>query len=207
MKIEKLNENKIRIFLNSDDLKEKDIDIHTFMSNSIETQKIFLDMLEEAEKTVGFKIDNYKILIEAIALSNGNFVLTVTKSENEKENEKHKYKNLHIKRKTTDLKNKDAIYCFSSFEEFCTFCNLFANESVVNRKTFCKKCSLYLYNENYYLMLNDFNFSMDFTKIFFNTIIEYASLVHNTNLFKGKIQEYGKSIIKNNALNVCLKYF
>ena len=54
MRFEKLNEDKIRITLNTEDLEKKDIDLHTFMSNSIESQDLFFDMLEEAEKQIGF---------------------------------------------------------------------------------------------------------------------------------------------------------
>ncbi len=70
MKIEKLNEDKIRITLNIEDLNERDIDYHSFMSNSIESQSIFLDMLDTAEKEVGFNTQDCKIKIEALALSN-----------------------------------------------------------------------------------------------------------------------------------------
>ena len=59
MKIEKLNEDKIRITLDINDLKEKNIDFHSFMSNSISTQSIFVDMLKKAEKEVGFITKNY----------------------------------------------------------------------------------------------------------------------------------------------------
>ena len=52
MKIEKIAENKIRIILDSHDLEEKNIDLHTFMSDSIESQDLFLDMLEEAEEKI-----------------------------------------------------------------------------------------------------------------------------------------------------------
>lgn len=52
MKIEKLSDDKIRITLNIDDLKENDIDFQSFMSNSIESQDLFMDMLEKAEKEV-----------------------------------------------------------------------------------------------------------------------------------------------------------
>ena len=68
MKIEKLNENKIRIILNLEELKERDIDSDIFLSNSIESQSIFLDMLDTAEKEVGFVTDNCRIMIEALAL-------------------------------------------------------------------------------------------------------------------------------------------
>ena len=46
MKFEKLNENKIRITLNNQDLAEKHIDFQSFMSNSQESQNLFLDMLD-----------------------------------------------------------------------------------------------------------------------------------------------------------------
>ena len=52
MKFEKLNENKIRIILSNQDLADKNIDFNSFMSNSAETQTLFLDMLEEAEEKV-----------------------------------------------------------------------------------------------------------------------------------------------------------
>ncbi len=68
MKIEKLNENKIRVTLNIDDLAERDIDYHSFMSNSIESQSIFIDMLNKAEREVGFNTEDCRIMIEALAL-------------------------------------------------------------------------------------------------------------------------------------------
>ena len=43
MKFEKLSENKIRITLSMRDLEEKDISFHDFMSNSLESQDLFLD--------------------------------------------------------------------------------------------------------------------------------------------------------------------
>lgn len=79
MKFEKLNEDKIRITLSSQDLVEKDIDFHSFMSNSIKSQDLFLDILEEAEKKVGFVTKDYKVRIEALAMNDGNFIFTVTR--------------------------------------------------------------------------------------------------------------------------------
>lgn len=54
MKIEKLTENKIRIILDMQDLQEKNIDLHSFMSDSLESQDLFYDMLDRAEKEVRF---------------------------------------------------------------------------------------------------------------------------------------------------------
>ena len=69
MKFEKLNENKIKIIVSMKDLEDKDISLHDFMSNSIESQELFLDLLEEAEEKVGFKTSNCKIRDESIKTS------------------------------------------------------------------------------------------------------------------------------------------
>ena len=75
MQIEKITENKIRITLNVQDLQEKNIDLHTFMSNSIESQDLFYDMLNKAEKEVGFETKDYKLMIESLAIPNRKFYI------------------------------------------------------------------------------------------------------------------------------------
>jgi len=57
------------------DLKEKNIDLHTFMSSPIESQDLFYDMLDKAEKEIGFKTKNYKLLIEALAIPERKFYI------------------------------------------------------------------------------------------------------------------------------------
>ena len=54
MKFEKVNDNKIRIILTYEDLINEDIDFHSFMSNSMDSQNVFLNILDKAEKEIGF---------------------------------------------------------------------------------------------------------------------------------------------------------
>lgn len=75
MQIEKITENKIRITLNIQDLQEKNIDLHSFMSNSIESQELFNEMLNKAEKEIGFETKDYKLIIEALAIPNRKFYI------------------------------------------------------------------------------------------------------------------------------------
>ena len=123
MKFEKLNENKIRITLNNQDLIDKNIDFNSFMSNSQESQNLFLAMLDEAEKKVGFVTKDYKLRIEALAMSDGNFILTITRfGKNVDTNTKlSKAKKLKIKRKNLDMTSKQLIYRFDTFDDFCNF--------------------------------------------------------------------------------------
>lgn len=102
MKFEKLNENKLRITLNISDLTDKNIDYQSFMANSIDTQKLFLDMLEKAEKEVGFDTKDYRIMIEALVTSKGDFIVTVTRYlPSESSDISTRKKTLKIKRKYT----------------------------------------------------------------------------------------------------------
>lgn len=207
MKIEKLNDDKIRITLNLEDLKAKDIDFHAFMSNSIESQELFLDMLDQAEKEVGFVTDNYRVMIEALAMSNGNFILTVTRLQPEKEKSTYKKKKINVKRKASSLDTKKAIYCFNSFDEFCGFCDFLKNNIFKYLNDFSNSVSLYEYNEKFYLVFTDIKMNNNLLKSFCSAISEFAHFVNSSDLFESKLLEYGKVIIKDSAIDICIKHF
>lgn len=214
MKIEKLNENKIRVILNIDDLAERDIDYHSFMSNSIESQSIFLDMLNKAEKEVGFNTDDCRITIEALALKDGSFILTITKYARE-ESPKGNFninlprkKSVHIKRKIQLPENSRALYCFEGFETFCEFCS-FLQKSVMKDKIseLAKNSSLYEYNSNYYLLLTKIDLNKIESRFICTNITEFAHFVDNPELYERKVGEYGSIIMGENAINTCIENF
>lgn len=207
MKIEKLNDNKIRITLNLTDLEENHIDFHTFMSNSIESQKIFLDMLDKAEKEVGFVTDDYRVMIEALAMSDGNFVLTVTRFESERTNTTYRKKKVNIKRKVNEIDNKKAIYCFNTFDEYCSFCNFLNNNILKHMNDFADSMSLFEYNSKYYLVISNIHINTNLLKTFCSSITEFASFIEEANLFENKLLEYGNLIMKDNAIDTCIKHF
>lgn len=205
MKIEKLTENKIRFILNLKDLEENNIDYHSFMANSIETQDIFLDMLDKAEKEIGFITKNYKLMLEVIATSDGNFILTVTRIS--PEIEKNNIKKIQIKRKLNNPMKPLAIYKFDSFDCFCDFCIYLKTSPLKNLIPKLKKSRLYKYKNFYYLVLQNISFSLENLKSLHITITEFAFFENNTDLFERKLIEYGKIIIKNDAISTCSKHF
>ena len=156
MKIEKLTENKIRVIVNTEDLKENDIDFNLLMNKSMETQNLFFEILERAEEELDFHTDGYKLLIEAFSSSDEKLVFTITKylpKEISNTLETPKKKKLAVKRKSIDFSNKQIIYSFSSFEEFCNFCSFINNNSNINVTKISKNIYLYFYNYKYYLSL------------------------------------------------------
>lgn len=206
MKFEKLNENKIRITLNLNDLKDKDIDYQSFMSNSTETQKLFLDMLDQAEEKIGFKTKDYKLTIEALATIDGNFVVTVTRSLPELYNDSKK-KNILFKRKNEKLTTDSAIYSFNSFDDFSEFCSYISSNSLLELDKISKNYSLYTYKNKYYLLINNINLNSEHLKSFYYTISEFGCFINNAEIFKNLLLEHGTLIIKKNAIKNTLKYF
>lgn len=202
MHIEKLNENKIRITLNLEDLKEKNIDLHSFMSSSIESQDLFYDMLDKAEKEIGFKTKDYKLMIEALAVPEGKFILTVTRFLPEKEQKK-----VNVKRKSIALKDNLSIYRFNTFDDYLDFCSYIKEYTNSNIYSKLKKCSLYKYNSKYYLCLFINKMTLNNFKSIHCSIVEFASHISNSELFERKLIEYGNVIFKTNAINNCINAF
>lgn len=205
MRFEKLNENKIRITLNLKELSDKDIDYQSFMSNSSDTQKLFLDMLDEAEEKIGFKTKDYKIMIEALATVDGNFILTVTRSLPDEENIKKK--NIQFKRKNQKLNTNLAIYSFNTFDDFYNFCTYISSNSLLDLDKISKSFSLYTYKNRYYLVIDNINLNFVNLKTFYYAISEFSHFVSNPETFKSLLLEHGNVLIKRNAIKNTLKYF
>ena len=79
MKIEKINENKIRCILTRDDLEIRHIKISEIAYGSEKARSLFRDMMEQASHQFGFEADNIPLMIEAIPMPNECIILDITK--------------------------------------------------------------------------------------------------------------------------------
>lgn len=207
MKFEKLSENKIRITLSIQDLAEKEIDFHVFMSNSIESQDILLDMLEEAKKETGFDPENYNLKIEALAMADTSFVFTITK-EVPDEKTKHPKKKFTIKRKSLNPSSTQAVYAFSNFDDYCSFLQFLQESNLLEDIThIADSIVLYEYNEKYYLLMNGIHSEAVNKLRFYTAITEFAKYVTNSKVYSSKLLECGNLIMKHNALEIGLNHF
>lgn len=131
MQIEKVNKNKLKVILNTNDLKENHIDLNTFMANSLESQELFLDILDLAEEEFGFYVDNSKLVIESVSLANNIFIFTITKLSEHKHTLSQNY-----------------IYSFNTFDQLASIF------SFIDKKSFS---SIYTYNNKFYLVIDKDN--------------------------------------------------
>ena len=211
MKFEKLSDNKIRIILTMQDLTEKNIDFHSFMSNSIESQNVLLDMLEEAKKETGFDPENFNLKIEALAMADTNFIFTITKvyPENSEIADKSPKRKFTIKRKClTQASTTQAVYMFNCFDDFCNFLYfLKKSNSVYEIHSLADDVLLYSYKNCYYLLISNIHTSIVSRISFYATITEFAKCISNSKSFASKLKECGTLIMKNNALEIGFKHF
>ena len=189
MKIEKLNENKLKITLDVNDLKSRNIDVKSFISNTPESQDLFWDVMQEAEKEYGFNVDESMVYVEAHMNSTGIFTLIITKSSGsvQKKSIKKTTKpfNFKLKRKELSDNFNNSLFEFSDINSLSSFCKFTKPELFTNT-------SLYKYNGAFYLYTKE---CLD------KKILEYSNRILEKNYKYAKIFEYGDLLLKDNAID------
>ncbi len=215
MKIEKLTDNKIRIIMNIQDIEKNTNDIHTFFDNIMNSQNLFLDILQKAEKEVDFHTEGCKLLIEAFSTLEDVIVFTITKyssTENSSINTGDILNNtskrkLIVKRKTNTPSLRNAVYEFDNFDYFCDFCSSISKIENLNIDKLAKKIVLYNYQNKFFLIFKDINFNDTYVHKVFNILLEFSTFQNFSANFEYKLTEHAKVYIKNNAILKGIKYF
>lgn len=193
MKFEKLTESKIRISVSLNDMESNNVSAKNIFSNSADSQKLLNNLIAKAEKELSFKTDNAELLVEAIVLSNNEYVFTITKLLNDQ--------NYCIK--TNEL----FIYKFETFDDFINLCNFLKNFDFLCLTEISKDFSLFYCKGTYYLSFIETNNSsivFEYMKTFFD---EFGKNVSNAAGIDGILNEYGKVIFSKDALLKCLNSF
>lgn len=193
MKIEKLDIDRIKITLNIDDLKNNNIDFHSFMSNSKESQSLFLYILDLAEEQVGFITDDYKVSIETMYLNNGHFILHITRF---KSDNFLKHSRVIPKKKEFSNELDSSIYVFSSIDMFLDFYSKI--KKLFNLEVFndCKY-SLYFLDDKYYMILQSNCLNSKYKNLLLYLLSEFSILVNNTSSLQNNLAEHSTCICKN----------
>ena len=214
MKIEKLTENKIRVIVHIKELGLKTANVHSIMSNAIQSEDFFYDILDQAEKEVSFYTDGCKLLIETFSSLDDVIVFTITKynypsANNPQTNIKNNSKSKHViaKRKTYTPKKNEIICTFETFDNFCEFCNSIKNLSDFDIDKLVKNSILHLWKDTYYLVIKNINTNSTSFSLFYSSLFEFGKLLSCSDTFSTKLLEHGKVIIKKKAINVGMKYF
>lgn len=193
MKFEKLTETKIRIILSLKDIEVNNLSVENVLSNSADSQKLLNTILTQAEKELGFKLDDSKLLVEAMALSDEECIFTITKLLDEK---------IYYPKSSNSF-----IFKFESFDDFINLCTFLNNFPYLCLKDVSKNFSLIYYNNTYYLRFIEVGNSsivIDYIKTLFD---EFGKDVSHSTGIDGVLNEYGKVIFSKNAIIKCINSF
>ncbi len=198
MKIEKINDDKIKIFLSYDELEARDLSISEFSKNAKSAQEFFLALFEETNLDLDFLDEESQLLIEA-SISNDNlFVLTVTKIYHLPDLDNYKTTNSSImQNKSTKIyTSKSNIYEFDDIEKIIDFSKKAKIENL-----FCGINKLYKYNNKYFLLFKPSSIK---NKRFFKTHILLSEFCVKNYLYKeltnSLIEEKCDLIINSSAI-------
>ena len=206
MKIEKLNENKIKIIFDYKELEENNISVHSFLSNSIESQKLFWAILDIANEDLDFDIKNSKISYEVLSFDNKSFVVFVTKSNSISKSIDTTQKNCSTSHfdfygnkllKTSQTETSNIIlYRFIYIVDVFSFCD-FINSKLSNFKI---NSSLYKYNNMFFIKINIEGLTIKEREYFISIVSEFKNSLKLSDLSIRRLDEYSDVLIKDNAI-------
>ena len=208
MKIEKINDNIIKVTISLNDLEERNIDLNSLNYNSLATQELFWDMMEQVEMQFGFTASDSQLVFEASPNSDEGFIVTITKVDDDGDFEsiqkyiknRLKTSDLKIKKKNRKIYSTIIIYSFNSFEDLCILCKKI-------NPIYSGSSSLYKLKDTYYLILTKSSLTVSNTRFFENLLSEYGKKMPNTLFYEGYLNEYGMKIIEGNAVEIINRYF
>ena len=191
MKFEKITDTQIKIILDIKDMELHNITNESIIATSTFPQKLLQTMLKTAEKEVGFKADDSKLLVEATMPNNTECIFIITK----------------LTTKTISSLDNSFVFKFNCFDDFIALCTFLNNLSDLNLKYFSENFSLIFYNNTYYLYDSDiskYSILLDYMK---ETFSEFGTRIYNSTEIEGILNEYGKVIFENNAIVNCIFHF
>lgn len=216
MRIEKLDDNKLKIMFNSQELEENNITVHAFLSGSNEAQKLFLAILDIANEEFGFDIKNCNISSETISFENKDFVIFVTK--NLQTSESFENDNKSSPYNLLDFINKDhtnpckclsfippskfengankIIYKFGNITEVFEFCEFVNNEI----QDLLLENSLYKYNDSFFIIINIEKLTLQKRELVNCKFSEFKNYIYLSPLAYSLFIEHSTLILENNAI-------
>lgn len=192
MRLERLNYNKIKIFLSLDDLFDRGLTKEDIWKDSLKWHQLFHDMLEEASEA--FNVDIHgSVAVEIFSMQAQGMVMIVTMEEQEQEEDI--FGDSFIDMQVTMEGNVEILFEIHDFEYVI---QLAKRLSIIG----FSGGTLYSMNNEYYFLID--NVCTD-TQIQIATIM--AEYGNPSFISIHVIQEYGKIIMKEHAVSQIMTYF
>ncbi len=205
MKIERIDENKIKVIVFGDDVRRWNVDLKNFTENTPEAQDMFWFALKQAEEDVNFMVGKSQLMVETMPSEGEGFVLIISRMENEAALAEalvragKQLKQTEIKmRKKRPVAPLFRIFAFNDFEEVCT-------GIAEIRELYMGTSRLTKYGGRFYLELTPID-SFGFFEIE-NILSEFAEKVKNPVTMQGMLNEHGTVMIESDVITIVTENF
>ncbi|MCM3586476.1 genetic competence negative regulator [Mesobacillus maritimus] len=192
MRLERLTNNKIKIFLTTDDLSDRGLSKEDIWKDSMKWNQLFHDMLEEASDEFGFEILG-TVAVEIFSLQAQGMVMIVTMGEIEYDEEPFDDDG-YIEMQVTLEGREIILFEFENIEDVIQLAKRLKDAGV-------RGGSLYVLDGTYYMSM--YGLESDSEQIV-SLLAEYGS---PSILSIHRLNEYGKLIIDENAVDTLVYYF
>jgi len=199
MRVERLGQDKIRIFLTFDDLSERGIEKEDMWRDIPKVHELFNDMMEQAYHELGFEVSG-PVAVEVFALPAQGMVVIVTRGKtnakddrDEEEYEEDDVYELEVTLEESDL----IIYAFRDFEHLVEASHRI-NPLLTNGG------SAFFYKGKYYLVLEEMDLDQERYHKLIAILSEYGEATPTT---IHVLQEYGKVVVADDAVKEICKHF
>ncbi|AFM42675.1 negative regulator of genetic competence, sporulation and motility [Desulfosporosinus acidiphilus SJ4] len=184
MRVQKVNEHTIRIFISLTELTDRDITMADLFQRSAKTEQLFWELIAQAREEVEFNLDQ-PFWIQATVATNDEFVITIMKQEEQLEGLiKEKSVRKPVKGRVTEL-----VYVFADFEDVISAVGRLPEFSQL-------RSSLYLFEGEYFLSLSRMGAGKK--RLLAEAVLdEYGEIVATTSAF---LAEHGKVILPVKAV-------
>ena len=193
MRIQKVNESTIRIFISFTELADRDITMSDLFQRTAKTEQLFWELIAQAREEVEFNLDQ-PFWNQATAASNDEFVITVMRQEDSLETPvKEKDKE---KKRTPRSRALEWVYVFNDFEDVLA--------AVKRLPEFPRvRSSLYEFEREYYLVVSHLGSGRK--KQYGEALLdEYGEIVDIAKVF---LEEHGRTIMAERAIQTLKKTF
>lgn len=198
MRVEKLGDNKVRIFITYDDLNERGIDRDEIWQNGRKVQDLFWDMMEHAYMEVGFECEG-PIAVEAFTMPTEGVVVIVTQLPS-----LSALDGVPIEDDLMD--DLPAItpdpfgaftFVFQDFEDVIRAAHSLMEYEGIGG-------TLYHYKNRYHLFFEEEEVAEDIYDTIWSILHEFGDLSSTT---KAMLDEYGKRVMTGNAIETLTTHF
>lgn len=187
MRIERLNPDKIKIFLTFDDLTERGITKDEIWQDIPKVHQLFRDMMLEADDELGFKVEG-PIAVEVFSLAAQGMVVIVSKgnADIDFEEEEDDYIEMQV---TVDESN-EIFYEFISFEDVIALAGRLYPLGMTSGE-------LFSFKDRFYLGFDE----QDVDSFEYGGLIALLSEFGNPSTITSyRVQEYGKRLMESEAM-------